>query len=62
VGNWTSFTNDGSTQTRSFNNQNQLTAISGATTPTYDPNGNTTLDETGKTYTYDAWNRQGELI
>jgi RHS repeat-associated protein len=57
VGNWTSFTNDGTNQTRSFNNQNQLTAISGATTPTYDNNGNTTKDETGKTYTMDAWNR-----
>jgi RHS repeat-associated protein len=57
VGNWTSFTNDGSTQSRSFNNQNQLTAISGATTPTYDNNGNTTKDDQGTTYTLDAWNR-----
>jgi YD repeat-containing protein len=57
VGNWSSFTNDGSTQSRSFNNQNQLTAISGATTPTYDNNGNTTKDDQGTTYTLDAWNR-----
>jgi RHS repeat-associated protein len=57
VGNWLSFTTDGSTQTRSFNNQNQLTSISGATTPTYDKNGNTTKDDQGLTYTFDAWNR-----
>ena len=57
VGNWLSFTNNGSNQTRSFNNQNQLTSISGATTPTYDNNGNTTKDDQGIAYTYDAWNR-----
>jgi RHS repeat-associated protein len=57
VGNWLSFTNDGSAQTRSFNNQNQITAIAGATTPTYDANGNTTKDDQGTTYTLDAWNR-----
>jgi hypothetical protein len=57
VGNWTSFTNEGGTQTRSFNNPNQLTAMSGATTPTYDANGNTTQDDNGVQYTYDAWNR-----
>lgn len=62
VGNWSSFVNDGSTQTRSFNNQNQLTATSGATTPTYDNNGDTTADETGKTYTYDAWNRMVKAV
>jgi RHS repeat-associated protein len=37
--------------------QNQLTSISGATTPAYDNNGNTTTDEKSNTYTYDAWNR-----
>jgi RHS repeat-associated protein len=57
VGNWTSFTSDSSTQTRTDNVQNQITSISGATTPTYDNNGNTTTDQTGNTYTYDAWNR-----
>jgi YD repeat-containing protein len=57
AGNWLSHTNSGSTQTRSFNNQNQLTAISGATTPSYDANGNTTKDDNATTYTFDAWNR-----
>jgi len=55
LGNWSGFTSDSSTQSRTFNAQNQLTSISGATTPTYDNNGNTILDETGKHYTYDAW-------
>ena len=44
-------------QTRTHNGQNQTTSISGATTPTYDYNGNTTKDDTGKQYVYDAWNR-----
>ncbi len=57
VGNWSSFTSDSNTQTRTANVQNQITSISGATTPAYDNNGNTTTDETGKTYVYDAWNR-----
>src|SRR5262249_1988669 len=39
------------------NQQNQVTSISGATTPTYDANGNMTTDQTGKTFFYDAWNR-----
>src|SRR5262249_30647698 len=59
---WSSFVNDGSTQTRSFNNQNQLTGISGATTPTYDNNGNTKTDETAKALTYDAWNRLVQVV
>ena len=62
MGNWASFTNDGSTQTRSHNVQNQITSISGATTPTYDNNGDTTTDETGKTYTYDGWNRLVKVV
>jgi RHS repeat-associated protein len=57
LGNWNSVTTDGSTQTRTANAQNQITSISGATTPTYDSNGNMTGDETGKTFVYDAWNR-----
>src|SRR5438132_865668 len=40
LGNWASFTNDSSTQTRTHNAQNQITSISGATTPSYDNNGN----------------------
>jgi RHS repeat-associated protein len=57
LGNWNSVTTDGSTQTRTANAQNEITSISGATTPTYDSNGNMTGDETGKTFVYDAWNR-----
>jgi RHS repeat-associated protein len=57
VGNFDSQTTDGTTQTRSDNKQNEITAISGATTPTYDSNGSLTTDETGKTLKYDAWNR-----
>ncbi len=58
VGNWDSLTTDGgSPQTRSANKQNEITSISGATTPTYDANGNMTGDETGKQFVFDAWNR-----
>jgi RHS repeat-associated protein len=57
LGNWDSVTTNGTTQTRSANAQNEITSISGATTPTYDANGNMTGDETGKQFVYDAWNR-----
>jgi len=57
LGNWNSVTTDGSTQTRSHNKQNEITSVSGATTPTFDANGNMIKDETGKQYVYDAWNR-----
>jgi RHS repeat-associated protein len=58
LGNWTTLTTDGTqTQTRTFNLQNQITSISGATMPVYDANGNTTTDEKGNGYVYDAWNR-----
>ena len=57
LGNWNSVTTNGTTQSRTANKQNEITAISGATTPTYDANGNMTTDETGRQYTYDAWNR-----
>ncbi len=57
LGNWDSVTTDSTTQTRSANKQNEVTSVSGATTPTYDANGNMTKDETGKQYTFDAWNR-----
>ncbi len=50
-------TNGGSPVTRTANKQNEITSVSGATTPTYDANGNMTGDETGKTFVYDAWNR-----
>ncbi len=58
LGNWDSLTTDGgSPQTRAHNKQNEVTAVSGATSPTFDANGNMTTDETGKQYVYDAWNR-----
>jgi RHS repeat-associated protein len=57
LGNFSSITTNGTTQTRNHNQQNEITSISGATTPTYDTNGNLTTDELGQTYKYDAWNR-----
>ncbi|WP_162668091.1 polymorphic toxin-type HINT domain-containing protein [Gemmata massiliana] len=57
VGNWDSVTTNGTAQTRTANAQNEITSVSGATTPTYDANGNMTKDETGQQYVYDAWNR-----
>src|SRR5262249_38725558 len=44
-------------QNRSHNQQNQITSISNLTTPAYDASGNTTKDEMGNTFVYDAWNR-----
>jgi YD repeat-containing protein len=57
LGNWSTVNNDGTAQNRTHNRQNQITSISGLTTPTYDANGNMTGDENGKTLVYDAWNR-----
>src|SRR5262249_8079319 len=57
LGNWSSFTTNGTTQTRSANAQNEITSITGLTTPAYDANGNMTTDQTGKTLVYDAFNR-----
>jgi hypothetical protein len=36
LGNWTSFTTASTTQTRMANQQNEITSISGPTTPSYD--------------------------
>jgi RHS repeat-associated protein len=58
LGNFDSVTTDGgSAVTRTHNKQNEITAVSGATSPVFDANGNMTTDETGKQYVYDAWNR-----
>lgn len=58
LGNFDSVTTDGgSAVTRSANAQNEITSISGSTTPTYDANGNMTGDQTGKSFVFDAWNR-----
>ena len=56
-GNWSSVTTNGTTQTRTANAQNQITSVSGSTTPTYDANGNMTTDQFGNTYVYNAWNQ-----
>ncbi|MFO0847175.1 MAG: RHS repeat-associated core domain-containing protein [Gemmataceae bacterium] len=56
-GNWDSITTNGTAQTRSHNKQNEVTAVSSATSPTFDANGNLTTGEAGKQYGYDAWNR-----
>jgi len=47
----------GLTQTRTTNQQNEITSISGAGAVTYDANGNVTADGSGNSYVYDAWNR-----
>ncbi len=58
LGNWKGVSvNGGTATTHTFNSQNQITAVSGATSPTYDADGNMTQDETGDKYVYDAWNR-----
>jgi YD repeat-containing protein len=56
VGNWSSVTTDGTAQSRTHNQQNEVTAA-GSATLTFDGNGNTTTDDTGRTLAYDAWNR-----
>lgn len=56
LGNWSSLTTDGTAVSRTHNKQNQVTAV-GSANLTFDANGNTTTDETGKQFVYDAWNR-----
>jgi hypothetical protein len=55
LGNFEGVNTDGTNQSRTHNKQNQLTAA-GSSTLTYDADGNMTTDETGRTFTYDAWN------
>jgi hypothetical protein len=60
MGNFASFNNNGTTQTRTTDTANEITGITASgttTTPTYDAAGNLTSDGTLK-YKYDAWNRQ----
>jgi YD repeat-containing protein len=61
LGNWDAVTTDGATQARTANRRNEVTGISGQTTPTYDANGNLTRDEAGRTFKYDAWDRLVEV-
>ena len=56
LGNMGSVTTQGTTQSRTNNSQNQLTAV-GTASLNYDDNGNTRVDEQGRTLVYDAWNR-----
>ncbi len=60
-GNWSTLTSDGQMQFRTHNQQNQITALSGQTTPAYDSNGNVTTDPSGKTLVWDAWNQLKEV-
>jgi RHS repeat-associated protein len=53
LGNFTGVTTDGTSQTSTFNQQNEFTSGS----VTYDADGNTTADGTGNSYVYDAWDR-----
>jgi RHS repeat-associated protein len=56
LGNWTTFTTNGTDQTRVFNAQNELLQV-GSTALTYSATGNMTTDAQGRTLVYDAWNR-----
>jgi RHS repeat-associated protein len=47
--------------TGTFNSQNEQTA-SGSTSLTYDNAGNMTTDESGNTYTYDAWGHAISIV
>ena len=60
-GNWNGYTSGGTAQTETTNSQNQITSISGSSTPTYDANGNMTQDQNGNTLVYDGWNRLVEV-
>ncbi|HZV07085.1 MAG TPA: RHS repeat domain-containing protein [Gemmataceae bacterium] len=57
LGNFDSVTTNGSTQTETFNQQNQIASLSGSGTVLYDNNGNLTADGSGNTYVYDVWDR-----
>jgi RHS repeat-associated protein len=61
TGNWDRLTTDGVDQFRSQDRRNRITSISGQTTPAYNRNGNMTVDESGNTLVYDAWNRLVEV-
>jgi RHS repeat-associated protein len=61
LGNSASVTTDGVEEERQHNAQNELTQL-GEATQSFDPNGNTTTDQTGKTFVYDAWNHQVAVL
>ena len=61
LGNWSSVANEtggfGTLQTRTHDDQNRISSVSGASSPTYSPNGEMLSDETGQVLAYDAWGR-----
>jgi RHS repeat-associated protein len=56
LGNWSSLTTDGTATSRTHNSKNEVTAV-GSNSLSFDNNGNTTVDQNGKHYVYDAWNQ-----
>ncbi len=68
LGNWTGFTNNSQSQTRTFDSANELTSGTGMATPAFDASGNMTTvpnpsnPATGLTCTYDAWDRMAEVL
>src|SRR5207248_1050849 len=56
LGNFSSVTTDGTSQSRTHNQQNEVTGV-GSSTLAFDADGNMTTDETGRQFVYDAWNR-----
>jgi RHS repeat-associated protein len=67
LGNWSSFDDDGTVQTRATNSANEITSTTGLASPAYDRAGN--MIETPKpgdpanewAVTFDAWNRVVEV-
>ena len=54
-------TTGGTAVTRTTNALNQITTVSGSTSPTYNSDGDLTKDETGQTYVWNAWNQLVEV-
>src|SRR5207237_158584 len=57
AGNFGSVTTDGTAQARDHNRQNEITALGGLSTPTFDAAGRMTADGLGRALVYDAWGR-----
>ncbi len=65
-GNWSSFTNQGATQTRTHNAANEVSTISGQTAPAHDAAGNLTQapkpsGSGNQVYVFDGWNRLKQI-
>jgi RHS repeat-associated protein len=60
LGNFSSVTTDGTGQTRTHNQQNEVTGV-GSNTLTFDADGNMTTDETGRQFVFDAWSRLAQV-